>query len=121
MKNHRPARQRMRAQGACLSHQGVTIDTIACIDSVDRETVAVWFNRWEHLGIVGLQDKVRSSGRSEKLTPKEQARVRELFKVHPRAPKAQRFLKRRASWSASILSSGEAKKPAFAGNLLAAP
>jgi transposase len=45
-----------------------------------------WFNRWERLGIVGLQDSLRS-GRPKKLTPEEQRPVQHLFKVHARAPK----------------------------------
>lgn len=36
--------------------------------------------------MVGLQDGLRS-GRPEKLTPEEQRRVQQLFKVHARAPK----------------------------------
>lgn len=86
MKNHPHARQRRRAQGLLLSHQGYKIEAIARIYKVDRDTVAGWFSRWERLGVVGLHDRVRS-GRPEKLTPKEQARVRELFKIYPRAPK----------------------------------
>lgn len=86
VKNHHHARQRMRAQGLLLSHRGFKINAIARIYSVDRDTVAHWFDRWERLGIVGLQERVRS-GRPEKLTPEEQERVRQLFKTHARAPK----------------------------------
>jgi len=86
MKNQGHARQRRRAHGLLLSHRGFKIDEIAQAYAVDRETVVRWFNRWERLGIVGLQDRVRC-GRPEKLTPEEQRQVQHLFKVHARAPK----------------------------------
>jgi transposase len=86
MKNQGHARQRMRAHGLLLSHRGFKIDEIAQAYTVDRETVVRWFNRWERLGLVGLQDS-RRSGRPEKLTSEEQRRVQHLFKVHARAPK----------------------------------
>lgn len=86
LRSHGHGRQRMRAHGLLLSHRGFKIDEIAQAYAVDRETVVRWFNRWEQLGIVGLQDNVRS-GRPEKLTPQEQGRVQQLFKVHARAPK----------------------------------
>lgn len=47
---------------------------IAQAYTVGLETVVRWFNRWERLGMVGLQDGLRS-GRPEKLTPEEQRRV----------------------------------------------
>lgn len=86
VKNQGHARQRRRAHGLLLSHRGFKINEIARIEGVDRETVVRWFNRWEQWGMVGLQDQVRS-GRPEKLTPQEQGRVQQLFKVHARAPK----------------------------------
>ena len=86
VKNQSHARQRMRAHGVLLSHRGFKIDEIARIYAVDRDTVVRWFNRWEQWGIIGLQDQVRR-GRPEKLTPEEQRRVQQLFKIHARAPK----------------------------------
>jgi transposase len=86
LKNQGHARQRMRAHGLLLSHRGFKIDEIAQAYAVDREAVVRWFNRWERLGIVGLQDRVRS-GRPEKLTPQERGRVQQLLQVHARAPK----------------------------------
>jgi transposase len=68
MKNQGHAQQRMRAHGLLLRHRDFKIDEIAQAYAVDRDTVVCWFNRWERLGIVGLQGKVRS-GRPEKLTP----------------------------------------------------
>jgi transposase len=71
LKNHGHARQRMRAHGLLLSHRGFKIDEIARTYTVDRDTVVRWFNRWEGLGLVGLQESVRC-GRPEKLAPEEQ-------------------------------------------------
>jgi transposase len=58
----------MRAHGLLLSHRGFKNDEIARIYTVGRDTVVRWFNRWEGLGLVGLQESVRC-GRPEKLAP----------------------------------------------------
>ena len=59
-------RVRSRAHGLLLSHKGFTINQIASIVDVDRDTVASWFTRWESYGLAGLGDLPRS-GRPGKL------------------------------------------------------
>jgi transposase len=85
-KNHWNARQRMRAHALLLSERRFKINDIANIYWVDRDTVSSWFDHWEQLGIVGLQDDPRP-GRPQKLGPEEQVRVRKLFEVHARSLK----------------------------------
>jgi transposase len=86
-KHHSNARQRQRAQGLLLSARGFSIDEIARIYEVDRDTVSSWFTRWDRLGLVGLQDAPRS-GTPPKLSGAEQQRVLELLEVHARSTKA---------------------------------
>jgi transposase len=85
-KNHWNARQRRRAHALLLSERRFKINDIANIHLVDRETVCSWFDHWERLGIVGLQDCPRP-GRPQKLRAEEQVRVRQLFEVHARSLK----------------------------------
>jgi transposase len=85
-KNHWNARQRMRAHALLLSDRRFKIKDIANIYLVDRDTVSSWFDHWEQLGIVGLQDDLRP-GRPQKLGAEEQVRVRQLFEVHARSLK----------------------------------
>jgi len=73
-KHHSNARQRQRAQGLLLSVRGFSIDEIARIYEVDRDTVSSWFTRWDRLGLVGLQDAPRSDT-PPKLSGAEQQRV----------------------------------------------
>jgi hypothetical protein len=75
--NHWNARQRMRAHALLLSERRFKINDIANIS---------WFDHWERLGIVGLQDDPRP-GRPQKLGPEERVRVRKLFEVHARSLK----------------------------------
>jgi transposase len=85
-KKHWNARQRMRAHALLLSDRRFQIKEIANIYRVDRDTVSGWFDQWEQLGIVGVQDDPRP-GRPPKLGPEEQERVRQLFKVQARSAK----------------------------------
>jgi transposase len=85
--HHRNARQRQRAHSLLLSARGFSINEIARIYEVDRDTVSSWLSRWERLGLVGLQDAPRS-GTPPKLSEAEQHRVVELLQVHARSAKA---------------------------------
>ena len=79
-------RVRLRAQGILLSADQSTIDDIAQIHHVNRDTVSSWIDRWEQLGIEGLKDKPRSGG-PHKLSDEEKQVVKELLQSHPNYPK----------------------------------
>jgi transposase len=60
MKNDASHRARMRAHGLLLSSEGRTINTIAKIYHVDRDTVSTWIKKWEKHGDKSLHDQPRS-------------------------------------------------------------
>ena len=78
-------RVRLRAQGILLSADGSTIDDIARVHHVHRDTVSSWLDRWEEFGVDGLRDKPRSGGPS-KLSDQEKQVVKELLESHPNDP-----------------------------------
>lgn len=53
-------RERERAHAIILSHKGYSINQLADIFEVDRDSISSWFNRWEESGIEGLSDNHRS-------------------------------------------------------------
>ena len=55
-----------RCRAMMLSHKGYTINDLAYIFDVDRDTVTNWMDRYESQGIAGLKDQPRS-GRPSKL------------------------------------------------------
>jgi transposase len=86
MKNDASSRARARAHGLLLSGQGVTINEIAKIYQVDRDTVSTWITKWERQGAASLHDQPRS-GRPPKLTPEEQALALTYIQEEPRSLK----------------------------------
>jgi transposase len=86
MKNDASSRARARAHGLLLSGQGVTINEIAKIYHVDRDTVSTWITKWERQGAASLHDQPRS-GRPPKLTPEEQALALTYIQEEPRSLK----------------------------------
>ena len=83
---HDPARGvRMRAHSLLLSSRGCSINEIAQIYQVHRNTVSSWIDHWEQEGVKGLPDKPRSGGPS-KLTVSEKAEVQALLETYPHAP-----------------------------------
>ena len=80
------SRARARAHSILLSSRGVTVNEIARIYQVDRDTVASWIKKWEDEGTESLHDKPRS-GRPSKLTPEEQHDVLAYLKETPRSLK----------------------------------
>ena len=80
------ARVRQRAQALLLSHRQYTVNEIADIFQVHRDTVAAWIKAWEQDQEAGLSDEERS-GAPPKLTPKQQQRAVELLKQQPHQPK----------------------------------
>ena len=78
-------RVRMRAHSILLSSRGSSIDEIARIYQVHRDTVSSWIDNFEHLGVDGLRDKPRSGG-PPKLNEQEKEVAKELLKTHSNAP-----------------------------------
>ena len=79
-------RVRMRAHSILLSSNGTSMDEIAQIYQVHRDTVSSWIGRWEASGIDGLSDQPRSGG-PPKLNEQEQELAQELIRAHPHSPK----------------------------------
>lgn len=79
-------RLRMRAHAILLSDRGYSIDEIADIYEVDRDTVSIWLNRWETGGSTDLDDKP-GRGRPATLTEEEEKKVVSLVMEEPRSPK----------------------------------
>jgi len=87
LKDFDPARRiRQRAQAILLSDAGKTVNEIADIFDVDRDTVCSWLKRWETEGSVGLEDQPRS-GAPPILDESEQQRALEILLEHPHSPK----------------------------------
>ena len=84
MKHDPSSRARARAHSLLLSEQGKSINDIANIYRVDRDTVSAWFTGWEDHGMKGLYDKPRS-GRPPTLTSEEQALALDYIKEDPRS------------------------------------
>ena len=79
-------RVRVRAHSILLSSRGSSIDEIADIYQVHRNTVSSWIDNWEQLGVDGLRDKPRS-GSPPKLNDAEKEVAKALLKAHPNMPK----------------------------------
>jgi transposase len=79
-------RIRQRAHAVLLSHDGKTVNELAKIFGVTRDTVRDWFDRWEHEGLLGLGDAARS-GKPPILSAAEQTKAVELLTANPRSTK----------------------------------
>ena len=86
MKEDRSSRARARAHGVLLSSRGTSVNDIAMIYQVDRDTVSSWLTKWESAGTESLHDKPRS-GRPSTLTPEEQEIALNYLKENPRSLK----------------------------------
>lgn len=76
-------RARKRAHSILLSESGYTIDEIADIYTLKRDTVSSWIDAWEQRGIDGVYDRPRS-GRPASLNTQEKELAIELLKQYPR-------------------------------------
>jgi transposase len=81
-------RLRNRSQAILLSFDKFSIDDIAKICRVDRDTVSRWLDNWNEFGETGLQDSEKS-GRPPILTPEEQQQALEIALQNPRFPHRQ--------------------------------
>ena len=76
----------MRAHSILLSARGSSIDEMARIYQVHRDTVSSWLDRFGPFGEDGLRDQPRS-GSPSKLNAQEKEGAKALLKTHPNAPK----------------------------------
>jgi len=82
------SRVRRRAHAILLSFQKRSVDEIADIYQVHRNTVSGWIERWNECGLEGLRD-VKQSGRPPILTLEEQAKAVESALKNPKFPHRQ--------------------------------
>ncbi len=88
MQTHPNHRVRMRTHAVLLSDRRYSIDQIADIFEVDRDTVRAWLARWDDDNTDGLEDDPRA-GRPAILTPEEKEAALKLARLEPRAPHQQ--------------------------------
>lgn len=79
-------RERHRAHAIILSHERKTVNEIAEIFGVDRDTVTNWLNRWTKDGLDGLADKPRS-GATPTLDESERQTALEFLEKYPNQSK----------------------------------
>lgn len=73
---------RRRAHAILLSDRGYTISQISSLLEVGRNTLTIWFKKWEASGLDELVDKPRS-GRKPILDDSDRERLQVLVKEHP--------------------------------------
>jgi transposase len=88
MRNHPSYRTRTRAHAILLSARRYSINQIADIFAVDRETVTAWLERWEETETDGLDDEPKR-GRPSIFNDEEEKQVIEIVKEEPRSLKQQ--------------------------------
>jgi transposase len=77
---------RRRAHAILLSARGYSVDHIADIYEVDRDTVSLWLARWEDGGLAGLKDQA-GRGRKPTLNEREQQQAIKIVAADPRSIK----------------------------------
>jgi transposase len=75
-------KRRIRAQAVLLSDRRYTIDQLADIFDVDRDTMSIWLRKWEEHAFDGLSDTARP-GRPRKTSAKEDAMILREVDKHP--------------------------------------
>lgn len=86
MKTEETYRVRVRAHSILLSSQGYSIDTIADIYQVHRNSVTNWLENWKTDGYESLIDKPKS-GRPTILDETEQELAKRIVEENPRSTK----------------------------------
>jgi len=77
---------RRRAHAVLLNSRGYSVDRIADIYEVDRDTVSHWLEHWEDDGTTGLHDQA-GRGRKPTLNEKEQKQAIKIVEKDPRSSK----------------------------------
>ncbi len=85
MNNNESSRVRMRSHSILLSSNGFSIDEIAKIYEVHRDSVSFWIKRWEKSGIEGLHDNPRS-GAPPIIVDSENETVKAIIESTPQSP-----------------------------------
>ena len=88
VRNHSSHRTRTRAHAILLSARRYSINQIADIFGVDRQTVTSWLVCWQESGTDGLDDDPKS-GRPPALSEEEEKQAIEIVKEEPRSIKHQ--------------------------------
>jgi transposase len=89
MSEYHPSRRvRMRAKAIILSHQGFTVQEIAFISQVARQTVSLWFDSWDRHGLAGLYDNPRS-GHPGALSDED---IEYIMKLNAQEPRSTRIV-----------------------------
>jgi transposase len=71
-------RTRQRAQTILLSSRGYSVEQLADILSVDRDTISRWLSVWQQQGLDGLPDAPRS-GRPPKIDAAVEETLRQIL------------------------------------------
>ncbi len=114
IKNNSSSRVRNRAHSITLSARGFSINEIAVIFQVDRDTVSSWIDHWELFGFDGLFDCSRN-GRPPKLTEEEKEIAKALIEKHPQSIKT--VIEKLAQKTGKTVSKWTLKRLAKAANL----
>lgn len=77
---------RRRAHAVLLNSRGYSVDRVADIYEVDRDTVSRWLDQWEDDGTNGLHDQ-EGRGRKPTLDEKEQKQAIKIVEKDPRSSK----------------------------------
>ncbi|EDN69153.1 conserved hypothetical protein [Beggiatoa sp. PS] len=85
-KSSSETKTRSRAHAILLSSEGFTIEELAEIFKVERDTISRWLNNWEQFGLEGLYDKALRY-RIPVLNKDEQNVLKKLIKENPRSSK----------------------------------
>lgn len=80
---HPDPKLRRRVHAVLLSDQGHTLNQLQGILQADRDTISIWFRRFEALGVEGLVDLPRP-GRPKIYTDAETAAFIALVEAEPR-------------------------------------
>lgn len=91
IENHQTAdnyRVRNRSHAILLSNEKFSIDEIARICRVSRDTVSSWIDNWNEFGCGGLLDGEKS-GRPPILTDEEQEKAIDIALENPKFPHRQ--------------------------------
>jgi len=107
MNTDQSRRVRMRAHAILLSSQGISINEIAQIYQIHRNSVSSWIDNWESKGEQGLYDQPRS-GAPPKLNEQEQEAAKNLLNTYPNTPK--RVLALLAQETGKTISSSSLKR-----------
>ena len=80
------SRVRHRAHAILLSETGKSVNELAAIFGVRRNTISAWLDRWNADGLTGLGDADRS-GAPPKLSEAETQQLIDLLKENPHSPR----------------------------------